>query len=181
MLKLSRYLILIALAIILLSCTQSVKYEVKNCIRGYSKVGYVYDGKNLYAYVLTNCCSDEIKVVRIGNTYKILEKDNDGKICRCVCVREVVIYNVPKDFNVTFVDLSGKVHKLKEIKFCGISTYGKCRSDFDCVVTGCSHQVCAAKGQKIFTTCEWKECYNAKLYHMTCRCVSGHCQWTPQN
>jgi len=63
-------------------------------------------------------------------------------------------------------------------EFCGWSTYGKCSSDSDCTAGGCSSQVCQSKYEEpVFTTCELKDCYNAKSYGLNCRCVDNKCQW----
>ncbi|MCK4529404.1 eight-cysteine-cluster domain-containing protein [candidate division WOR-3 bacterium] len=71
-----------------------------------------------------------------------------------------------------------KLEKTKE-DFCGWSTDGKCSSDSDCIVGGCSAQVCQSKYEKsIITTCEWRDCYNAKEYNLKCKCVKGGCQWS---
>ncbi len=174
----SRSSFLLFLAVLFVFCAQNVKYEVKECSREKALTGYTYENGILRAKVLVNCCSDEIKVVKQGDVYEIVEKDYDGKLCRCMCIREVVIYNVPEDFKLIFIDLSGKKHALG---FCGWSTYGKCESDEDCIVAGCSSQVCAAKNESIVTTCEWKECYDAKKYGVSCKCINGRCQWAPQN
>ncbi len=62
--------------------------------------------------------------------------------------------------------------------FCGISTYGSCKSDLDCLRGGCSREVCQSKYESpVATVCVWKECYNAERYHASCRCVDGRCQW----
>ena len=63
--------------------------------------------------------------------------------------------------------------------FCGWSTYGECSSDSDCILDGCSAQVCQSKYEEpVATTCEWRDCYNAKMYGLKCRCIDGRCQWS---
>jgi len=63
--------------------------------------------------------------------------------------------------------------------FCGFSTYGYCMSDSDCVMGGCSNQICQSKNEEpIITTCEFKECYNYKKYNLKCRCIDNKCQWS---
>ncbi|MFN3803555.1 MAG: eight-cysteine-cluster domain-containing protein [Pyrobaculum sp.] len=63
-------------------------------------------------------------------------------------------------------------------EFCGWSTGGKCVTDLDCVVDGCSGQVCRSTYEDpVITTCEWKECYNAERYGVRCRCIEGRCRW----
>jgi len=62
--------------------------------------------------------------------------------------------------------------------FCGWSTYGKCSLDLDCLIDGCSGQVCRSKFEgPTLTTCEWKECYDETKYGLTCKCLENKCQW----
>ncbi|MCS7130397.1 MAG: DUF333 domain-containing protein [Archaeoglobaceae archaeon] len=158
-------------------------YEVGNCselTRG-SQNYYTYDPRanTIIAYVTVNCGSDEVKVER-GEKYRIIEKDYDGKLLRCVCQKEVKIFNAT-DLEVEFLSLSGEAVKLekkteKETEFCGWSTYGKCKSDKDCTIDGCSGQVCRSVFEDpIFTTCEWRDCYDHS--QMRCACINNACQW----
>ncbi len=53
----------------------------------------------------------------------------------------------------------------------------ECNIDFDCIIGGCSGQVCSPKSDgPIVTTCEWKEEY-ACYKLTTCSCINGKCQW----
>lgn len=54
----------------------------------------------------------------------------------------------------------------------------ECLEDSNCVVTGCSSQLCAPSQEKsgLITTCEYKEEYSC-LKKTSCGCVSGTCQW----
>ncbi len=53
----------------------------------------------------------------------------------------------------------------------------ECASDDDCIVSGCSGQVCAST--EVFTTCEWLPHY--ACFHdeeiTTCTCSAGRCEW----
>lgn len=70
---------------------------------------------------------------------------------------------------------SGTVQKEE---FCGTSTNGYCTMDTECTTDGCSGQVCRATSEEpVITTCEWKACYDAQTYSVSCRCVQGACQW----
>ena len=54
-----------------------------------------------------------------------------------------------------------------------------CKSDEDCLRTGCSGQVCAA--QDVVTTCEYRPeyaCYDAPGVTQ-CGCFAGQCGWEP--
>ncbi|MEM0329911.1 MAG: DUF333 domain-containing protein [Archaeoglobaceae archaeon] len=157
-----------------------LQFEVGNCsdlTRGYQNY-YVYDSqaRMIRAYVTVNCGSDEVKVER-GEVYRVIEKDYDGQLLRCLCQKEVKIFNAT-DLGVEFVSLSGEAVKLekKGVEFCGWSTFGKCNSDKDCTQDGCSGQVCRSIfEQPIVTTCEWRECYEHS--QMRCACVNNACQW----
>ncbi|HBR22030.1 MAG TPA: hypothetical protein DD713_05610 [Nitrospiraceae bacterium] len=62
--------------------------------------------------------------------------------------------------------------------FCGWSTGGECKTDSDCIKGGCSGQVCQSKKEgAVITTCEWRECYNANKYKVSCKCIEGRCEW----
>lgn len=65
--------------------------------------------------------------------------------------------------------------------FCGWSTYASCSKDSDCQAGGCSGQVCERIGEGTMTTCEFKECYVAENYNLTCQCINNKCQWGYQN
>ncbi|MBI4972921.1 MAG: thermonuclease family protein [Candidatus Omnitrophica bacterium] len=68
--------------------------------------------------------------------------------------------------------------KVYSEEFCGRSTYGECSSDEDCISDGCSSQICRSINEEsIFSTCEWRECYDAKKYNLGCKCVKNKCQW----
>ena len=65
-----------------------------------------------------------------------------------------------------------------ETEFCGTSTNGQCSSDVDCMIGGCSGQVCQSKSEEpIITTCEYTDCYNPQPYGLTCGCKADKCQW----
>jgi len=166
----------IGISLIAYGFMNTLKYEVGEC-SSVSKFGKTveYDEKNriLIAFVKVNCCGVVITIEKEENTYKILEKQY-GDPCRCECMREVKIYDVPIGAKVEFVNKDGVVISIAG--FCGWSTYGKCESDEDCVIDGCSGQVCRSKFEEpVITTCEWLDCY--KVEGVACRCVKGKCQW----
>lgn len=49
-----------------------------------------------------------------------------------------------------------------------------CTKDSDCVISGCSGQICAP--EPVTTTCEFREAY-ACLRETTCGCDGGICAW----
>lgn len=65
--------------------------------------------------------------------------------------------------------------------FCGWSTYSLCSKDSDCQTGGCSGQVCERVGEGTITTCEFRDCYRAENYNLTCQCIDGKCQWGYSN
>lgn len=50
-----------------------------------------------------------------------------------------------------------------------------CRDDADCVVSGCSQEVCAA--ESVFTTCEVIPTPTRDWGCRACICVRGECRW----
>jgi eight-cysteine-cluster-containing protein len=63
-------------------------------------------------------------------------------------------------------------------EFCGTSTDGFCNSDNDCKKVGCSGQICGSRfEEELFTTCQWRKCYNEKDYSLVCGCLNQKCQW----
>ena len=161
----------------------NVSYKVGDCERETKSkkpftVSYDVQNKTLNAEVWVNCCGVEVRVEKEGSTYKILEKQY-GKLCRCMCKREVTIFNISKEAEVEFLDKDGNSFILTpSVEFCGWSTYGRCNSDEDCIRAGCSGQVCQSKFEEpIVTICEWKECYDVKKFNIACKCFNGRCQW----
>ncbi len=63
-------------------------------------------------------------------------------------------------------------------KFEGDSITVGCSSNDDCVVWGCSSQLCGrkVKVQDLTTTCEYKDVYSCTKL-TTCGCFEGECQW----
>ncbi len=176
---------ILALAFVLVQFSEErVSYEVSECgmSRFVDNILYDSDSKTLNIYVDTNCCGIKIEVEKTGRSYYLYEKQV-GELCRCICKRMVIIKDVPKDFEVFFVRSDGTLEQIKPQKttmnFCGWSSYGRCKSDLDCVVDGCSAQVCRSVFEDpIVTTCEWKECYNATKFNLACKCVDGICKWS---
>lgn len=77
------------------------------------------------------------------------------------------------------VMVSGCVEQAtQEEDFCGTSTYGRCLKDSDCLVGGCSNQVCYSVNEEPpTTTCDWRDCYDNEAYGLSCQCVEDECQW----
>lgn len=161
--------------------TGSVDYEILNCSFGDYGNYYVFDerSKTILAFVTVNCGSDEILVQKEEEKIRILERDYDGLLLRCICQKEVRIYNVSNGI-VEFVNLANEskiLERKKDSDFCGISTFAYCEKDSDCKIGGCSAQVCMGVGEEIFTTCEYRECYDRIKFGVSCRCVNNRCQW----
>ena len=69
----------------------------------------------------------------------------------------------------------------EDSEFCGMSTLGACESDADCVIGGCSGQICSSKNEgEISTTCEYRDCYDAEKYGFDCVCVNHTCTWAEE-
>ncbi|MCB9803193.1 eight-cysteine-cluster domain-containing protein [Candidatus Nomurabacteria bacterium] len=62
--------------------------------------------------------------------------------------------------------------------FCGTSTFGFCQQEADCIVAGCSGQICGSRfEEKMSSDCQWKECYDKTDYGLVCGCLKQKCQW----
>ncbi|MEM4472801.1 MAG: eight-cysteine-cluster domain-containing protein [Archaeoglobaceae archaeon] len=157
--------------------SEKISYEVLNCTKMDYRQYYQYDAANktITAVVTVNCASDEIIVVK-GERIKIIERDYDGILAKCVCQKVVKVYGV-NDVGVDFIDLFGVTQKLEKSEFCGVSTFTECRTDEDCRIGGCSGQVCMGVGDEIITSCEYRECYDHRKYGIICKCVNNMCQW----
>lgn len=71
-----------------------------------------------------------------------------------------------------------KVFPADSSGFCGTSTDGACSQDSDCIAGGCSGQVCQSAAEPpVITTCEYRTCYDASAFGVSCGCSSGKCRW----
>lgn len=150
--------------------------------------------KHSVSYV---CCAKIVPKVKITNDIINITEINEGDVCKCMCnyIIQINISGLEKKpyeinvFGVKYKDIHpaekilsmnitlGPMESTKD-NFCGISTHGKCSSDKDCIVGGCSNQVCQSIFEKpTITTCEWRECYNADFYGYKCGCINGRCEW----
>ena len=147
------------------------------------------------------CCAKIVPEVEIKDNIINITEINKGDVCKCMC-NYIVQINISglekKEYEINVYGVKYKdIHPAEKIlsinltlgpmesetidNFCGISTHGKCSSDKDCTTSGCSGQVCQSIFEKpIMTTCEWRDCYNAKFYGYECRCADGECQWTKE-
>ena len=56
----------------------------------------------------------------------------------------------------------------------------RCETDADCVIGGCSSQLCILRGENDVTTCEWADyysCFQRDSVNSTCGCSNGKCSW----
>ncbi|MFA4946482.1 MAG: DUF333 domain-containing protein [Candidatus Micrarchaeia archaeon] len=56
----------------------------------------------------------------------------------------------------------------------------ECETDSDCVVGGCSNQLCILRDASGISTCEWADyysCYQRSWQASECGCVQGNCVW----
>jgi hypothetical protein len=113
-----KYLIIPAIFLLFLSifnlAKENVKYEIGECNFSVEKnhVNYDVETKTFSAYVIVNCCGVNISVKKENHTYKIFEKQY-GNLCRCVCYRKIVIYDVSNNADIIFINTNGDIIKLK--------------------------------------------------------------------
>jgi len=62
--------------------------------------------------------------------------------------------------------------------FCGSSLYSECNSDSDCVIGGCSNQLCGSKDavNDMMSSCEHRPCYDHTRFDLNCTCKDNICQ-----
>lgn len=157
---------------------KKVEYEVLECnVVGDYRNYYYYDkdSKMMTAFVTVNCASDGLLVEK-DDVIRIIEVEKDGLLARCLCKKEVRIYNV-EDLKVVFINYGGNVIEVEKDGFCGLSTFSYCEKDDDCKIGGCSGQVCMGINENLFTTCEYRSCYDYRKYQMECKCFNNKCQW----
>ena len=133
---------------------KEVKYNVSECYLDLKECNKYYfeNNKTIKAYIAVNCCIDDIKVYLENSSYKIEVIEKDGSLCRCICCREIVIYEA-KDIPVILYDYDKTTKMLnKGLEFCGISTFAYCDSDKDCITTGCNGEICTNVNDNIFST-----------------------------
>ncbi len=146
-----------------------------------AKATYIPTSKVLKVIANVICCADGINVEKQGNDIVIRVVDYDNEVCKCFETKEILITGIntiPQ--RVVFVNYDGKTSELplEVSEFCGTSTFGKCRSDEDRVITGCSREVCASRyEEQVYSPCIQRNCYDYKKYGVSCRCVLGRCMW----
>ncbi|MEM4500118.1 MAG: hypothetical protein QXD62_02095 [Candidatus Woesearchaeota archaeon] len=66
--------------------------------------------------------------------------------------------------------------ELENMEFCGHSTFGRCEKDEDCIVSGCSNEICQSINEESkISACIWKDCFRSEGYG--CKCINNECQW----
>ncbi|MEM5798293.1 MAG: eight-cysteine-cluster domain-containing protein [Candidatus Aenigmatarchaeota archaeon] len=141
----------------------------------------------LYHKLKYVCCANlKLAIEKTNKTIKIIER-NTGDICKCICdydINAVILIGDANKIEIWGVEHANQPAELlyemmlDKSGFCGTSTYGICQNDNDCIVGGCSGQVCQSKNEEpIITTCEWRECYDAKSYDVVCKCIDNRCKW----
>jgi len=200
MINIMKYLIVFLLTFLFIFLTfilnnflkENVRYEVEVCdylkVENLEKLHQLnYDlnynkiNKTLEVIIRANCCT-EISVEKFifNNEYLIFES---GNFCTgdfvVMCYRKITIFDVDENPRIIFISGNRKRILSPNLEFCGFSTFGKCKSDSDCFISGCSSQVCQSKLEEpILTTCEYRDCYNYLKFNLSCKCIDNMCQWT---
>ncbi len=114
---------------------------------------------------------DAVTPCETGECYKFEDKDSpicfEGDPCsRCASGNCYIMESYPPQIRCVGEE------------FCGWSTNGECSDDSECRAGGCSAQVCESINEKpSVTICDWRDCYDAETYGLSCGCVQGKCQW----
>ncbi|MEM1988319.1 MAG: eight-cysteine-cluster domain-containing protein [Candidatus Woesearchaeota archaeon] len=164
------------------------------------------EGNDIYLkhYLDYACCADLSAEAKLKEENEIhIIYTNKGEICRrkCVYLVEMKIENLKargyiiKIFGIN--DLQNPNNEISELastfievkesssiieqrneneEFCGISTNDYCEDDSDCIVSGCSGEVCGSSNENIASICIWKDCYKNSEY--SCKCINNQCQWS---
>jgi eight-cysteine-cluster-containing protein len=127
--------------------------------------GFLVEDNHTFVFINKNCCSE--LAVHFYNNTLIVEEQFHKPMCKCVCP---VLIRV--NVNAHEVVFNGKTLKRLQ-RFCGQS-FGECKSDDDCVISGCNHEVCAP--QHVVSPCVAKQCFSTRPLY-TCGCVNGKCAW----
>ncbi|WP_448587700.1 eight-cysteine-cluster domain-containing protein [Thermocrinis sp.] len=62
--------------------------------------------------------------------------------------------------------------------YYGSSTYGRCKEDSDCIISGCNAEVCQSRREgSIFSPCVLPSKPTPKQLNYRCKCVEEKCQW----
>ena len=163
--------------------TESPKYLIIGCdmrVGNYQNyLNYDRNSKTMEVNIVINCCGFNTSVEKHEKTYFIYEKQY-GDLCRCICNQKIIIFNVENDAKIVFVSYDNKKTILSpNLEFCGISTNSECQTDEDCITTGCSNQICQSKNEEeLMTTCEFIECFDARKFKVSCKCIDNKCQWS---
>ena len=112
-----------------------------------------------------------------GKTYKNKCAANDAgvgiecnRVCPCTTIPAKPLLITPDT----------GASKLKDIivnGFCGTQTETFCSQDSDCMVGGCSGEICQARKDNMMNSiCLFEDCYQ-KPTNVYCGCDSGQCKW----
>ena len=135
--------------------------------------------------IMLSFADNEISNVEIT---EIIDDDNINSFEDCVAAGYPVMESYPRkcavgdivyveEIDIENDDEIGEITQPTE-PFCGISSRDSCESDSDCKKEGCSGQICQGSNDEgVVTTCEYKECYNAENYGLSCGCVDNQCIW----
>jgi inhibitor of cysteine peptidase len=106
--------------------------------------------------------------------------DSENMVRRSLYIRDI-LYTLSeskiKANDLASLKEQGTISLTESSGFCGTSTNARCSSNDDCAAGGCSGQVCMEVNEDISTTCEYRDCYNADNYGLSCACRNGKCQW----
>lgn len=128
--------------------------------------------------VPTEYCAGDVCGFKLltGNNYKIEARLYMGPlICLGLCPPATI---QPTLLSNDYSDAPFSIQGSASTSFCGSSTYGTCSSNSDCILGGCSGEICQSKNENgVVSACMYRDCYNVETYGVSCGCTQGKCQW----
>jgi eight-cysteine-cluster-containing protein len=72
----------------------------------------------------------------------------------------------------------GEIITIPHDEYYGYSTFGYCKNNFDCFVSGCNREICQSKFEEArFSVCIIPNKPTPQQIGYSCVCLNNRCQW----